>query len=116
MEDSDTLASKYILRGEKLSLEASMRLDFEIQRLGNKANTFGADAETTVAPLVEMQNQNEEIKSFAQRNRELLNSKGASVEFVAEIERWAGTCEVFRTQVDLTAEQIEQSLEDGRQV
>ncbi|MEM9715638.1 MAG: hypothetical protein AAF826_03880 [Pseudomonadota bacterium] len=112
--DDDTKASKIISRVEKVSGEASVRLAFETQRLGNKANTFGMDAKASVAPLVELQKQNADLRSLVDHHSDRLAKDGADTEFLAVIDQWAASSDALRQQVDLTAEEIEQSLEKGR--
>lgn len=67
-------------------------------------------AGTAVGPLVEMAEQNQQLSDLVATNRELLQTKGANTQVVAELERWAGTCAVMPKQIELTVRQIEEIL------
>lgn len=106
-EDWFAVASSHLANVEKICLEAGLRLIFEIDRLGIIVEKSGGSAEISLAPLINMQQQNEQIKALVETNRNLLNKMGANAKVVAELERWTGTCQVITTQIDIAVSQIE---------
>lgn len=108
--DRFATASTHLANIESICLEASIQLNYEIQRLGRLADEMGVQADQAVEPLIEMSNQNEQISRLVTENRQLLGKKGASAQVVTDLERWEGTCRVMSKQIDLAARQIEQVL------
>lgn len=106
-EDRFAVASSHLATAERISLETDVRLTYEIDRLERLAKKSQTPIEVALAPLINMQLENEQIKSLAQKNRDLLRRKGANSEVVTELERWAGTCQVIPTQIDLQVRKIE---------
>ncbi len=104
------VASSHLVNVEKTCLETGVRLVFEIDRLGCLAEDMGAPIDFVVAPLVTMQQQNEQLRALVKSNRDLLKKRGANAVVVAELDHWAGTCQIIGTQIDLTVRQVEDSL------
>jgi hypothetical protein len=106
-EDLYASAAKHIADVENACLACNVRLAQEFDRIERLCNGRDISAEVAIKPLISIQGYVDEISLLAQQNRCLLNSKGASVKVVAELERWAGTCKAMSAQIDLAVQRIE---------
>lgn len=110
-EERIAAAASLLSNVEKTNLEAGVRLIYEIDRLGRLAEKSSVPIDAALEPLFSMQQQNEQLKALVDTNRDLLKRMGANTTVVAELERWAGTCQVILTQIDLTVRQIEDAIQ-----
>lgn len=108
--DRFSVASTHLSNVEKLSLEVGVKLSYESKRLLALAQVAGVPPELFRGPLDTMMDQIAQIRSLVETNRRLLDDKGANEKVVAELERWAGTCQVMPTQVELTVKHIEDAI------
>lgn len=107
VEDRFTSTAKHLADIESICLSCSVRLVYEINRIGRLACRADIESEIAVQPLVVMRSQVEEIRSMVCKNRALLFKHGASVAALAEVERWAGTCQNMPDQIELTVQNLE---------
>ncbi len=74
--DRFTVASSHVASIEKICLEASVQLNYEVPRLSRLAEERGLPPEEAVVPLVKMIGQNQQLTELVATNRELLQKKG----------------------------------------
>lgn len=109
-EERKLHAAAILAKVDATILEAALRLDYEIPRLARFAANRSISPKLAVASLVSMREQCDQLQSLVEENRALLHSKGANAAVITELERWAGTCSVIPTQIDVGVQKIELAI------
>lgn len=91
-------------------LESKLALDFHIHRLSALSDEKGIPTDVSLASLKTMRSQCDELKGMVDSTRSMVVSKGAAQSSLNAVDQWVGTILVMPRQIELGAQQIEQTL------